>query len=195
MKSHWLHTICNRFPCFCEQGISEEASVNIDIYATPFLAHARRAWEDILGRNLFPLGTFKTIEQGVTEDITIITPIRGSINGDVFYGFNTETAKSVASLMMSREVDELDEGAFSALEKLASIISGNAVAMLSKSGYECRVDSLQTVQSKYSYAVLGETTQRHAAFNSGIGPLHMKFSLYESRDNMQELAELQQTRQ
>ena len=168
--------------------------MNIDIYATPFLAHARRVWEDKLGRNLFPLGTFKTIEQGVTEDITIITPIRGSINGDVFYGFNTETAKSVASLMMSREVDELDEGAFSALEKLASIISGNAVAMLSKSGYECRVDPPQTVQSKYSYAVLGETTQRHAAFNSGIGPLHMKFSLYESQDRMRELAEFQRTR-
>ncbi len=167
--------------------------MNIDIYVTPFLAHAKRAWEDILGLNFFPLGTLKTTGQGTTEDITIITPIRGSLNGEVFYGFNTETAKSVASLLVSREVDELDDEAFSALGKLASIISGNAVAMLSKGGYECRIDAPQIVQSKDSQAFPRATTQIQASFNSGVGTLHMKFSLVESQDNMQELAELQHT--
>ena len=167
--------------------------MNIDIYVTPFLAHAKRAWEDILGLNFFPLGTLKTTGQGTTEDVTIITPIRGSLNGEVFYGFNTETAKSVASLMLSREVDELDEEAFSVLEKLASVISGNAVAMLSMGGYECRTDPPQIVQSKDSQDFPGATTQIQASFNSGVGILHMKFSLVESQDNMRELAELQHT--
>lgn len=168
--------------------------MNIDIYVTPFLAHARRAWENMLGRNLFPLGTFKITGQGVTEDITVITPIRGTLNGEVFYGFNTDTAKSVVSLMASREVDELDEEAFSTLGKLASAISGNAVAMLSKSGYECRIDPPQIVQSNDSDAVSRATTQIQAAFNSGIGSMHMKFSLAEAQDNdMGELAELQRT--
>ena len=193
MKSHHQHTDLTRFPCFCERDISEEANVNIEIYATPFLAHAKRAWEDVLGRNLFSLGTFKTANQGPTEDITVITPVRGTLNGDVYYGFSTDTAKTVASLMMLRSFDELDEEAFTALGKLASVISGNAVAMLSRSGYECRVETPQIVQFDDDDDVSRPATQLHAAFNSGIGPMHMKFSLVEALDGMPELAELQRT--
>lgn len=190
------HTSCTLFALgfqsINEHDTIEEDDMNRDIYATPFLVFTKRVWEDMMGRKLIRLAYFPTSEQGLTEDITVVIGIKGFFSGDVLFGFETETARSVASLMMEEKVQNLDEVALSALGKLASTISDSAATMLSKAGYDCRINPPLIVQGKGSQVDYGKTTQLHAAFKSGLGQLHLRFGLSESQNCSQELVGLQQ---
>lgn len=61
------------------------------------------------------------------RDVCAIIGLVGDVQGQVIYGFDQSTARSVVSkMMMGAEVTEFDEMARSALGELGNIISGKA---------------------------------------------------------------------
>ena len=154
-----------------------------DLYIAPFLIHARRVWEDVLGRTLYRNAYVTANEKGITDDITVAIGVKGSLIIEVFYGFETESAKTVAGVMMEQDIEDLDETALSALGKLASTISGRAATTLSKAGYDCQISPPLIVKGEGRGVSSETTTQIHAVFNSGLGPLQMRFGLSRSIGN------------
>ena len=91
-------------------------------YVNPFLAPAKNVWQMMLNQEL-DLDEYATMsEQVTTEDITAIIRVKGLVEGHVLYGFDIDTAKAVAGVMMEEEVEEFDEVALSALGELVEAV-------------------------------------------------------------------------
>ena len=95
-------------------------------YINPFLAPAKNVWQKMLGQELDLDEYAMMSEQVATEDLMAIIRARGLVEGHVLYGFDIDTAKAVAGVMMEEEIEEFDEIGLSALGELANMISGNA---------------------------------------------------------------------
>lgn len=151
-------------------------------YVNPFLVPAKNVWEKMLGCTLDVNQYFPTTNQITTEDITAVIRIKGPLFvGDVLYGFDTETALSVASVMLSQKVEDLDEVALSALGELVNIISGNAATLLETAGYENRISPPLIVRFKGSHVIPTKTKQIQVVFTSALGSLHVRIALYDSQ--------------
>lgn len=70
-----------------------------------------------------------------SQQVTIVAGVNGGVEGSVLYGMSFETARNIASTMMCAPVDTLDEMALSALAELGNMITGNAITLLDKHGY------------------------------------------------------------
>ena len=66
------------------------------------------------------------------DQFNLIIGLTGVIKGQVCYSMSREVAKAIASLMMGREILELDVMAESALCEFANMISGNATIILAE---------------------------------------------------------------
>ena len=72
-------------------------------------------------------------------EVRVLVGVFGDIQGQVICGMTVETAKNIASHMISAEVTELDLMSESALCELKNIIVGTASTNLSKKGYHCNI--------------------------------------------------------
>ncbi|MCH7624423.1 MAG: chemotaxis protein CheX [Chloroflexi bacterium] len=152
-------------------------------YVNPFLAPAQNVWQRMLNQEL-DLDEYATMsEQVTTEDITAIIRVKGLIEGHVLYGFDIETAKAVASVMMEEEVEEFDEIALSALGELANVISGNAATELSSAGFYCQISPPQILQAPGFRYTDTNNQQILVVFDSDLGPLHVRIDLVERPDD------------
>ncbi|NCO65622.1 MAG: hypothetical protein AUK32_05025 [Candidatus Aquicultor secundus] len=68
-----------------------------------------------------------TTTQGTSQEINIIIGITGSVSGQMIYSMSLNTAKSIAGMMLGRQIDSLDRTAQSALCELGNMISGMAI--------------------------------------------------------------------
>lgn len=74
------------------------------------------------------------------RDVCAILGVIGAVQGQVIYGFDEATARSVVSrMMMGAEVNEFDEMARSALGELGNIITGKASVSLESAGYPIEI--------------------------------------------------------
>ena len=78
-------------------------------YVNPFLVPAMQIWELKLGCSLDIKKYFPMTGRDTTEDITAVIRVKGPLEGNVLYGFDNDTARSVASVMLGRSVEVLDE--------------------------------------------------------------------------------------
>ncbi|MCH7786966.1 MAG: chemotaxis protein CheX [Chloroflexi bacterium] len=113
------------------------------------------------------------------------------MDGNVLYGFDNDTARSVASVMLGRSVEVLDEMVVSAIEELADLISGSAANELAMAGYLSVINPPMMYQS----AGLGFTPikvkQIQVDFVSSLGSLHVRIGLSERLGRSQEVSWLQ----
>ena len=148
-------------------------------YVNPFLAPAKNVWEKMLGQEL-ELDEFAMMsEQVTTEDITAIIRVKGFVEGHVLYGFDIDTAKAVASVMMEEEVEEFDEIALSALGELANVISGNAATELSSAGFFCQISPPQILQAP-GFGTRTLTISRSSSYSTAIWARCMFASTWSS---------------
>jgi chemotaxis protein CheX len=75
----------------------------------------------------------------LTDDITVIIALVGSVQGTVFYSMSKETGCMLASKMMGEEQKEFEALAQSGIAELGNVITGRASVLLSKSGYEVTI--------------------------------------------------------
>jgi chemotaxis protein CheX len=109
-------------------------------YVNPFIESASEVLQEIANLqsdrgNL----TMKDLNKPF-RDVCAILGVVGSVEGQVIYGFDESTARSVVSrMMMGAEVNEFDEMARSALGELGNIITGKASVNLEQAGYPIEI--------------------------------------------------------
>ena len=113
------------------------------------------------------------------------------MDGNVLYGFDNDKARSVASVMLGRSIEVLDELVVSAIEELADLISGNAANRTGDGGLsQCHQPPMM-----YQSAGLGFTPikvkQIQVDFVSSLGSLHVRIGLSERLGRSQEVSWLQ----
>ena len=151
-------------------------------YVNPFLAPAKTIWEKELGCVL-DLEEFDTLDdQFTSEDVTAHIRVKGLVEGHVLYGFDMETALTVAGTMMGEEIDELDEIAKSALGELANTISGHAATELANAGFFCQISPPSLILPVNSRFTSDQVTQIMVVFDSDLGPLNVRIGLNEKQD-------------
>lgn len=83
------------------------------------------------------------------RDVCVILGIVGKVHGQVIYGMDEATAKTMVSkMMMGAEVIELDEMAKSALGELGNMITGKASVGLEEAGFTVNISPPTLVTAK-----------------------------------------------
>ena len=75
----------------------------------------------------------------VTDDVTVILSLVGSVEGTVFYSMNEQTGMALASRMMGEAMTQFDSLAQSGVAELGNVITGRASVKLSEAGYEASI--------------------------------------------------------
>jgi chemotaxis protein CheX len=70
------------------------------------------------------------------DAVNISFGVTGAITGQVVYSMNLGCAESIASLMIGEKLTSFNDIAWSALNELANIVTGNAVNRLAANGFE-----------------------------------------------------------
>lgn len=148
-------------------------------YVNAFLSPALLVWEKELEAELKMTGAESVTNQFTSSDLTVIIGISGQLEGNALYGFGMETARSVASKMIGREVKDLDEMALSAIGEIANMITGNAATLLSSLGMVCNISPPVIIEPMGSRFTTRGMPQILAKFASDLGPLHIRISLTE----------------
>lgn len=149
-------------------------------YVNAFLAPAKLVWEKELLTPLNLVTAEAASNSYMTEDITAVIGVVGSLQGNVLYGFESRTALSVASEMMGEPVEVLDEIGLSALGEIANMITGNAATHLSVAGYECDISTPVIIESAGTRVTTPACPQILVKFDSNLGPLSIRLSLSET---------------
>ncbi|MCE5324623.1 chemotaxis protein CheX [bacterium] len=71
-----------------------------------------------------------------TQQVTIVAGVNGNVEGVSLYGMSLVTAEKIATMMVGSPVDGLEGMGLSALSELGNMITGNAITMLSRNGYD-----------------------------------------------------------
>lgn len=74
-----------------------------------------------------------------SQQCNIITGVTGGIEGQVIYGMSLITADRIASTMIGQPIRTFDQLAASAIAELGNMITGNAMSLLSETGYVCDI--------------------------------------------------------
>ncbi|MBD3267022.1 chemotaxis protein CheX, partial [bacterium] len=109
-------------------------------YVNPFVESASGVLEEIANLKS-DRGNLKLKDlEAPFRDVCAILGVIGSVEGQVVYGFDESTARSVVSrMMMGAEVNEFDEMARSALGELGNIITGKASVALEQAGFPIEI--------------------------------------------------------
>ena len=109
-------------------------------YINPFIESASQVLEEIASLKS-ERGALKMKDPNKPfRDVCVILGLIGQVNGQVVYGFDESTARSVVSkMMMGAEVIEFDEMARSALGELGNIITGKASVGLEEAGFPIEI--------------------------------------------------------
>lgn len=116
-------------------------------YVSPFVEAAVSVLGQVIGA-ASTRGSLSVKPQTFTsEQINIVCEIVGPIQGQVLYGMSQLTAIRIASQMMGGEkLTMFDTLAASAVAELGNMISGNALTLLSSSGYACDISPPNIIQ-------------------------------------------------
>ena len=147
-------------------------------YVNPFLVPAIQIWEMKLGCSLDIKRYFPMTSRDTKEDITAVIRVKGPLEGNVLYGFDNDTARSVASVMLSRHVEVLDEMSVSAIEELVDMISGNAANELAMAGYLSIINPPMMYQAVGLGFTPNTVKQIQVAFVSNLASLIVGKGLY-----------------
>ncbi|MDX9754522.1 MAG: chemotaxis protein CheX [bacterium] len=109
-------------------------------YVNPFIESASKVLVEIANLNS-KRGSLSMKDLNTPfRDVCAILGVIGAVQGQVIYGFDENTARSVVSrMMMGAEVNEFDEMARSALGELGNIITGKASVALESAGYPIEI--------------------------------------------------------
>jgi chemotaxis protein CheX len=108
-------------------------------YINPFVLASFSVLEMVVG-NRPTKGEMSVLPKTFPSDqCNIVCGISGQLHGQVIYGMSLLTADSIASAMLGTKVKSFDMLAASAIGELGNMITGNAMQLLSESGYECDI--------------------------------------------------------
>jgi chemotaxis protein CheX len=108
-------------------------------YINPFVAGAFSVLEMVLG-NKPTKGELRMQPNTFTsQQCNVVCGVTGHVQGHVIYGMSLTTADRIASTMLGEPIKVFDQLAASAIGELGNMISGNAMQMLSETGWICDI--------------------------------------------------------
>jgi chemotaxis protein CheX len=83
------------------------------------------------------------LENGLylTEDVTVILSLIGSVEGTVFYSMSKDLAVRMTSMLMGGTFNSLDRLVQSGIAELGNVITGRASMKLAAAGYETNIST------------------------------------------------------
>jgi chemotaxis protein CheX len=84
----------------------------------------------------------------VTNDLTVILSLIGSVEGTVFYSMSTDAALQITSTLMGGTFDALDKLVQSGIAEMGNVITGRATMKLAKAGYEANISTPSLILGK-----------------------------------------------
>ncbi len=84
----------------------------------------------------------------VTDDVTVILSLIGSVEGTVFYSMSKEVTLQLTSKLMERTFDTLDRLVQSGVAELGNVITGRASMKLADAGYEAEISTPSLIMGK-----------------------------------------------
>ena len=116
----------------------------------------------------------------LTDDITVILALVGTVNGNVLYSLSFHTAISLASRMLGEKLDSFDNLAQSGIAELGNVITGRASVKLSASGYESTISPPTLVVGRGITISTLDRPRLVVPFQSEYGPVTIHLALRES---------------
>ncbi len=108
-------------------------------YLNPFVEAAYEVLASETGADIQRGDLSMQSEHYITDDVTVIIALVGSVEGNVFYSMTKNTAIQLVSRMMGEKLTELDSLAQSGIAELGNVITGRASMKLSSAGYEATI--------------------------------------------------------
>jgi chemotaxis protein CheX len=84
----------------------------------------------------------------VTDDVTVILSLIGSVEGTVFYSMSKEVTLQLTSKLMDNKFDTLDRLVQSGVAELGNVITGRASMKLADTGYEADISTPSLIMGK-----------------------------------------------
>lgn len=84
----------------------------------------------------------------VTDDVTVILSLIGSVEGTVFYSMSKDVTLQLTSKLMDRTFDTLDRLVQSGVAELGNVITGRASMKLADAGYEADISTPSLIMGK-----------------------------------------------
>lgn len=145
-------------------------------------------------REVLSLEIHETVERGdlhletglhVTDDVTVILSLIGTVNGTVFFSMSEEVAIQLASALMSEKFDSFDKLAQSGIAELGNVITGRASMKFAEAGYETEISTPSLIIGKGATISTLEYSRLVVPLGTSIGPITIHLALREeSQTNM-----------
>jgi chemotaxis protein CheX len=84
----------------------------------------------------------------VTDDVTVILSLIGSVEGTVFYSMSKDVSLEVTSRLMDKTFDTLDKLVQSGVAELGNVITGRASMKLAAAGYAADISTPALIMGK-----------------------------------------------
>jgi chemotaxis protein CheX len=108
-------------------------------YINPFVTAAFSVLENFLHETPTKGNLAMRPATFTSQQCNVITGVVGRIEGQVIYGMSLITADRIASHMIGQPIRTFDQLAASAIAELGNMITGNAMSLLSESGFICDI--------------------------------------------------------
>lgn len=116
----------------------------------------------------------------ITEDVTVVISLIGSVNGTVFFSMSNEAAIQLASVIMGEKFEVLDKLAQSGIAELGNVIAGRACMKFAESGYEADISTPSLVLGKGVAISTLEYPRFVVPLDTPMGAITIHLALHDS---------------
>mgnify|MGYP005838798805 CR=1 FL=1 len=81
-----------------------------------------------------------------TQQVNLVAEVEGAARGIVLYAMSLTSAQKIASILLHKRVDAMDDEAWAALGELGKSISAKANELLSQAGEDCRMEDADVIR-------------------------------------------------
>jgi chemotaxis protein CheX len=126
----------------------------------------------------------------VTDDVTVIIALVGSVEGMVMYSLDNDTAIKIVSIMMGEKLSEFDSLVQSGVAELGNVITGRASVKLSQSGYESTISPPTLIIGRGSQISTLDFPRLVVPLQTENGSITVQLALREGMNHGQKTAQI-----
>lgn len=116
----------------------------------------------------------------VTDDVTVILSLIGSVEGTVFFSMSTDSALRLASAQLGEKFESLDRLAQSGIAELGNVITGRASMKLAAAGYGASISTPSLIIGKGATISTLDYPRLIVPLSTSIGAITIHLALREN---------------
>lgn len=133
----------------------------------------------------------ETVERGelrlenglyVTDDVTVILALVGTVAGTVFYSLSKESAVRFVSASMGGTFDGLDKLAQSGIAELGNVITGRASMKLAEAGFDADISTPSLIMGKGATISTLDCPRLIVPLHTTLGSMYIHLALREKQN-------------